>query len=184
MEKTLFMLCVLLFSASVQAQKLSSDQTTDTYRGINCTEVNITTPQEELEISVALSFMHLFQFDLKTWSLNFTTKSELPHKFPKDSRLLIKLQDDSLLELKCMVESDSFKNYKVGRRAVNMLIYQMTEDNVKALLKGVKKLRFETMIKNIDIELSTDIMGEAIRSSYNIIQEAIKTKPKEFTDDF
>ncbi len=60
----------------------------------------------------------------------------------------------------------------------------MTEDNVKALLKGVKKLRFETMIKNIDIELSTDIMGEAIRSSYNIIQEVIKTKPKEFTDDF
>lgn len=184
MKKTLLILFVLLSSISVQAQKLSNDKTTDTYRGINCTEVNITTPQEELELSLALSFMHLFQFELKTWSLNFTAKSELPNKFLKDSRLLIKLQDDSLLELKCMVESDSYKNFKVERRAVNMLIYQMTEDNVKALLKGVKKLRFETSIKNIDIELSTDIMGEVIRNSYNIIQEAIKTKPKEFTDDF
>lgn len=184
MRKILFILLGVFYVMSSQAQKLFSDNTNEQFRAIKCTEINLTNTNEELGLSVSLSYMHLFNYDLKTWSLEFITTSKLPKKFSKDSRLLIKLQDNSLIELKLFVESNSYEGFEVGKIARNILLYNIKEDDVKALFKGIKKLRFETTIKNIDIELDSEISGDAIRNSYNIIQETINTKPKGFADDF
>lgn len=182
--KSYLAVIAVMLCGSVFAQDLYFDKNDEKFRMINCTKVNITSPQEELELYVSLSYSHSYEYDFTFWNLGFTVKSELPKKFAKDSRLLIKLLDDSLIELKILTETDSYLGFEVGRRASCEVVYRIKEDDILALTKGVKKLRFETTLRNIDIELNEDVMGEVIRKSYKIIQEALSIKPKGFTEDF
>lgn len=116
-------------------------------------------------------------------------EADTPLSIKKDSPVLIKFGDDSVLQTKNLFHDED----KVG--VLHTLTYStfytydvyayipITEELINGLKKGFKKIRFEVNDNIYDVEPKKDNVSEFILEEYELIKNAIQTK-RTFTDDF
>lgn len=111
-------------------------------------------------------------------------------RIDKDSPCLIKLGDDSVLELSCNSSVDDIgtirSNYVSPGTYTEYIVhpmYQIKEEQLALFSKGIKKMRIEVSGNICDIILKKDNVSTFILDEYALIKDALKTK-KSFYDGF
>lgn len=116
-------------------------------------------------------------------------EADTPLTIKKDSPVLVKFGDDSVLQTKNLFHDED----KVG--FLHTLTYStfytydiyayipITDELLEGLQKGFKKIRFEVNDNIYDIEPKKDNVSDFILEEYKLIKDAIQTK-RSFTDDF
>lgn len=126
--------------------------------------------------------------DEVTYSIVLRTNANAPISVPKGGRLLIKLKDDSVMELRTLIEYSD----KIGEVVTGAIVhtnysvspsFTVTPKQIDSISKGVKKIRLETSLDPIDKEFKKDKMGRIIKEEYDLIQKALQ-KDKSFSDGF
>lgn len=188
MKKTTFLLAVLLVALNTFAQKIESDNTKDGERTIICSHENVRSIKDKIVFSVALclnqnkSGENYYNLSLKTTSLS-------PITVPKGGKLLMKLLDDSIIELSTIMEYDGTVR---DVHNVNGYVYSdytifpsflLTTEQIEQICKGVKKIRLETSTGAVDKDFKKDKIGGIISIEYDLIKSAL-LKEKSFSDDF
>lgn len=107
----------------------------------------------------------------------------------KDSPVLIKFGDDSVLQTKNLFYDEDLVGEPHVLTYSTFYTYDIyayipvTEELLAGLQKGFKKIRFEVNGDIYDVEPKKDNVSEFILEEYKLIKEAIQTK-RSFTDDF
>lgn len=126
--------------------------------------------------------------DEVTYSIVLRTNANSPISVPKGGRLLIKLEDDSVIELRTLIEYSD----KIGEVVTGAIVHTnysvspsfvVTPKQINKISEGVKKIRLETSLDPIDKVFKKDKMGRIIKEEYALIQEALQ-KDKSFSDGF
>ena len=98
------------------------------------------------------------------------------------SRLLLKMENDSIMELRSMLHSFTID------RSFTYTIYSVSEEQLQELMNNnVVKIRVETESGNKDSKVYGKMFSKTIAKDYKLIEETLlKEVPKEktFYDDF
>lgn len=191
MKKITFLLVVLFVTLNGYAQKIESDKFDDKgYRYIYCSLESIRSMMDKYVFFVSLNAVQS-KNDTEdiTYDIFLRTNANVPLTVPKGGRLLIKLQNDSVIELKTDIEFSD----KIGKvQHSNSLVYTnysitpiftVSTDQIEKISMGVKKIRLETSLDPIDKEFKKDKMGKILSTEYDLIKSAL-LKEKSFSDDF
>ena len=112
-----------------------------------------------------------------------------PITVPKGGKLLIKLMDDSIIELSTIME---YAGTVRDVHNINGYVYSdytifpsfpLSTEQIDQISKGVKKIRLETTLDVVDKEFKKDKIGQIISVEYDLIKSALSQK-KSFSDDF
>lgn len=123
------------------------------------------------------------------YNLSLKTTSMIPITVPKGGKLLVKLMDDSAIELSTLMEYAGtvrdvhningyiFSDYTI------FPAFPLTIEEIDKISKGVKKIRLEITGDAADKEFKKDKIGEIISAEYALIQSAL-SKEKTFSEGF
>ena len=186
----LLILAVSLFNNSF-SQKIVVDKVNEHgERFVFCSEKFVTTLKDMTKISVSLHAAQKSD-DAPLYSIliRILKVDGSPFSMPKGSRFLIKLTDDSVIELKSREECPG--ELKIDRTVNGWVkeIYEatpsfdITKEQLLKVFSGVKKVRFETSLDNIDKEFDKDKIGVLLKKEFDLINEAL-SKEKDFSSDF
>ena len=187
MKNILLIICFLCGINSF-AQEIEYDKTENGERSIMCKYENIRSMKDKTVFSVALMVeqdkeKNVFYF------LSLKTTSNTPITVDKGGSLLIKLNDDSILELHTMME---YAGTVGDVHNINGFVYSdytihpafaINEEQIKQMFDGVKKIRLVTTTDYRDKEFKKDKIGVAIKAQYELIQEKLK-ETTSITDGF
>lgn len=142
---------------------------------------------DKIVLSCALSY---FEFQDES-SLNLVTKlvSNYPIEIKEGSRMLLKLFDDSTIELKTLNnDKKDIPEMNVGIivsyvYTVNALFDITKEQLYNIITKGVKKIRIETYPDYYDNTFKKDRLGKQLGTRLALLEKAISS-PKKFDDNF
>ena len=168
-----------LVAMCANAQEINLDKTDENTRLIMCASESMRSFSDKVVFECALSRTEIYK--RVEWQLSLTIKQLYPITINKGSRLLIKMNDDSVIELKTINEqSDEIGNSQVvGSSVISQYtvfpIYSVTEEQIAQISQGVKKIRVETSLEPIDKEFKKDKMGKIIEGQYKVISERAKT---------
>lgn len=177
--KKLFLCMFAMVAMCANAQEISLDKSDENTRLIMCASESMRSFSDKVIFECSLSRSELF--NKVTWQISLTIKQLYPITINKDSRLLIKLKDDSIIELtSANDQSDEIGNSQlVGTSVITQYtifpIYRVTEEQIAQISQGVKKIRVETSLDPIDKEFKKDKMGKIIEGQYKLIGERAKT---------
>lgn len=128
--------------------------------------------------------------DAPTYNIVFSLNSvDDPLTVNKDSPIMIKLGDDSIINLKSLYESrdivgnmhqltySSYKTYYIN------VFASIDEETIYQLKKGFKKIRFEVNSNIYDVIQDKDNISQFIIDSYNLVKNKLITK-RDFKDNF
>lgn len=191
MKKIVILLFALSSVLNIFAQKIESDKFDDKgYRYIYCSLESIRSMMDKYVFFVSLNAIQSgSDTEDIIYDIFLRTNANAPLTVPKGGRLLIKLQNDSIIELKTDIEFSD----KIGKvQHSNSLVYTnysitpiftVTTDQIEKISMGVKKIRLETTLEPIDKEFRKDKMGKILSAEYDLIKSALSQK-KSFSDDF
>mgnify|MGYP000351595801 CR=1 FL=1 len=191
MKKIVILLFALSSALNIFAQKIESDKFDDKgYRYIYCSLESIRSMMDKYVFFVSLNAIQSgSDTEDIIYDIFLRTNANAPLTVPKGGRLLIKLQNDSIIELKTDIEFSD----KIGKvQHSNSLVYTnysitpiftVTTDQIEKISMGVKKIRLETTLEPIDKEFRKDKMGKILSAEYDLIKSALSQK-KSFSDDF
>lgn len=180
-----FVMCHLV---SVFGQKIVYDKAKSNGERIIMTDEfvcrNLT---DQVVLSCALSYFNLQGMT----SINLVTNISADHplEIKEGSRMLIKLFDDSVIEL------TTFNNVETQRQKVYAgyiityihtmnIFFSITKEQLNNIItKGVKKIRIETYPDYYDNVFNKDKMGKQLDKRLQILEQAISS-PKKFDDGF
>ena len=103
--------------------------------------------------------------------------------------LLLKNIDDEVITLKAYdnfyaspeeiqpVDDNVYDSY------YNISLYQITEENIKKISKGIKKIRQETTDGLLDEVIEDETIGAKLKQEFDLMEETFKT-PKSIYSDF
>lgn len=122
--------------------------------------------------------------DQTAWSLAILLQETAPLKIPKGGGLLLKLSDETVIQLKQTLSEDATEDrvgkYQPATRSYIYSIngiYDITLQELNEIAqKGVKKIRVETAVGFIDVEYKRDKIGSIIKECYLAITNALKRK--------
>ena len=183
MKRILLLVLLCAICSIGYAQKIVSDEVDgDGMRIITCEEISVN-PTFKLGLTSfrykSMGGLRLMVFSFKT--SDFTVR--------KDMKLLLKTINDEIITLEsCETFSalrDRIKtddgNVIVGY--VNVSLYTMTEETIKKISKGIKKIRQETTDGLIDVEIDDVTIGSMLKQDFDLMEQAFKT-PKSIYSDF
>ena len=170
------------------AQEIEYDKTENGERSIMCKYENVRSMKDKTVFSVALMAeqdkeKNIFYF------LSLKTTSNTPITVEKGGILLIKLNDDSVLELHTQMEYagtvrdiHNINGFVYSDYTINPA-FQISKEQVSQISEGVKKIRLVTTTDYRDKEFKKDKIGAAIKAQYELIQEKLK-ETTSITDGF
>ena len=188
MKKTVILLFVLSSALNTFAQKIESDKTVNGERTIICSHENVRSMKDKVVFSVALC-LNQSQNGGENYNISLKTTSLSPITVPKGGKLLIKLMDDSIIELSTIME---YAGTVRDVHNINGYVYSdytifpaflLTIEQIDQIRKGVKKIRLETTTGAVDKDFKKDKIGKVIAVEYDLIKSALSQK-KSFSDDF
>lgn len=107
-----------------------------------------------------------------------------------NSKLLLKLNDDSVIELGTSAEYsntglDDFLYQLKTKFTVYSIVafYSLSERQLKQMMSGVKKIRVESSIGILDKEFKKDQIGKVLQKEYILINKALE-RDDDIYDDF
>lgn len=188
MKKFLFLLFALSATLGVNAQKIIGDNTKDGLRYIGTDAQVCRNFKDKLVLSASLSASVFKGKTTFNFVPNLTYTS--PCETPKNGKLLIKLFDDSVIELttaagdKQTVRDVHNINGMVYSDYTMRPLYEITEDQLQQIIsKGVKKIRIETSPIIYDNEFKKDKIGKALGDRYELLKQALSATHS-FSDGF
>lgn len=188
MKKILLFTTIISLSSSVFAQKIELDKIDNGERTIMCSHENVRSMKDKVVFSVALG-ANQNKSGETIYNLSLKTTASSPITVPKSGKLLIKLMDDSIIELSTLMEYAGtvrdvhningyvFSDYTIYPAFI------LTTEQIEVIKNGVKKIRLETTTGNIDKDFKKDKIGPIISAEYKLLNEALATK-KSFSEDF
>ncbi|MFP5142593.1 hypothetical protein ACJEEV_14390 [Bacteroides xylanisolvens] len=188
MKKTVILLFVLSSALNTFAQKIESDKTVNGERTIICSHENVRSMKDKVVFSVALC-LNQSQNGGENYNISLKATSLSPITVPKGGKLLIKLMDDSIIELSTIME---YAGTVRDVHNINGYVYSdytifpaflLTIEQIDQICKGVKKIRLETTTGAVDKDFKKDKIGQVIAVEYDLIKSALSQK-KSFSDDF
>ncbi|WP_321479724.1 hypothetical protein [uncultured Bacteroides sp.] len=187
MKKILFAFMVLS-SMNTFAQKIELDKVEKGERFIICSLENVRSMSDKVVFKVGLS-VGQNKTGNTLYSILLNATAATPLTVPKNGKLLIKLMDDSTLELNTSIEySDKIgKVNNVGGYVYTAYTitpsFNVTPEQIDKIKQGVKKIRLETSLEPIDKNFKKDKIGKVIEKEYSLIKNAL-SKKKSFSDGF
>lgn len=180
------------------AQSLAGDHMYgDTLRVFTTSDVICRSFTDRMVLSVSLS-RSLIKDGNSFYMINFEVNQMGQCYIPTDGRVLIKTEDDSVIELHSVTSSNSkawtynggtYTRYnRIGNTIYshsgntgvtsNRVIghYVVSEEDLQKMFNGVKKVKMEINPKNYEKTFSKDKVGKALLAEYNIL------KGKEFRE--
>lgn len=180
MNKIIAFIMLVMCLSNVSAQEITVDKVEQNgVRFIFCSEINPNKMFDKVKI-----FPFLGAFKTKEgeeiYSLMIRIPSSVPISMNKDAMLLLKTGKDEVIQLHSENECED----KIGRylEAFKRLEYEITptyvisEEDLAKFKDGIKKIRFETVLKVYDKEFKSDKMGSAILYEYDLIKKAFEKK--------
>lgn len=191
MKKIILLVCALMLgSVYSYSQSIDSDKTDENGdRRIYCSLEKICGMMDKYMTFVSINAHQKGDNkDYIMYTITLRINATSPLAVPKGGRLLIKLMDDSVMELKTEMEYSD----KVGEVRTGSIVYTaysifpsfvVTPEQISMISNGVKKIRLETTLDPIDKEYKKDKMGKIIKAEYALINQAL-SQAKSFSDDF
>ena len=162
MKKLIFIYSLLVLNClSSFSQDIEYDKTQNGERSIMCKYEIVRSMKDKTVFSVALSAEQNTEKDL-SYFFSLKTTSNTPITVPQGGRLLLKLDDDSIIELKTLtkyagtvrdvhnINGYVFSDYTIFPS------FPINEVQINKLAKGVKKIRLETTDGYRDTEIKKD----------------------------
>lgn len=177
--KKIVLLMFALVAMCANAQEINLDKKDENGRLIMCKQESMRSFSDKVLFDCALSRSQIY--DEVYWQISLVVKQLYSISIPKGSRLLIKLKDDSIIELKSIndVEDRIGDAQVIGSSVISQYTvfptYSVTEEQIAQISQGVKKIRVETSLQPIDKEFKKDKMGKIIEGQYKVISERAKT---------
>lgn len=182
------MAIALMCTTNIFAQKIDLDKVENGERTIMCSHENVRSMKDKVVFSVALC-ANQNKAGTVFYNLSLKTAALSPITVPKGGKLLVRLMDDSVIELSTLMEYagtvrdvHNINGYVFSDYTI-FPAFLLTVEQVNQIRKGVKKIRLETTMEAVDKEFKKDKIGAIISTEYNLIQEAISQK-KNFNDNF
>lgn len=190
MKRVLFFALMLFILNNILAQKIVVDKTENGIRHISCSDVNLKGFRDKIGLSVCLNATSKENTTL--YALSTSLVSNYPISSPEEARILIKLKNDDVIELKAekpcedrvgntmIIANTPYKIYKIHP------LFNISKDQIENLSNGVKKVRIELNgTENYEKEFSKDKIGKQMVKEYNLINNALlNNKRKTFSTDF
>lgn len=186
--KKILLFLILLSSISVNAQKVVTDEvTSDGIRAILGESVYVTGMSDKVKLEVALHFyadsVH------SSYLLNLRAVSSKPYIISKGMKLLLKDIDGNVVELEAINDADASVsevhniNGFVYSDYSKTASYEIPEETIRQLGKGVLKLRQEHSTGKFEKEWKKDKMGSVLKKELAEIKHKASLK-KDFHSDF
>ena len=103
----------------------------------------------------------------------------------EDSRLLLKMRDGSIIELKCRAHSTTMR---LGLAAITFAEYLVSEEQLQEIMNNnVVKIRVETEFSNNDSKVYGKMFSKTIAKDYKLIEDTLTKevlKEETFYDNF
>lgn len=179
---------LLLHSISTFAQKIDLDKVENGERTIMCSHENVRSMKDKVVFSVSLN-AEQNKAGVIYYNLSLKTTAMTPITVPKGGKLLVKLMDDSVIELLTLME---YAGIVRDVHNVNGYVFSdytifptflVTSEQIEQICNGVKKIRLETKIEPVDKEFKKDKIGAIVSVEYALLKNAFSQK-KSFNDDF
>lgn len=180
-----FVMCHLV---SVFGQKIIHDRIENDGRRLIVTDEfvcrNLT---DKVVLSCALSYSE-FQ-EISSFNLVANISADHPLEIKEGSRMLIKLFDDSVIELTTFSSSETHRRKVYAGYIITYIhtmdaFFEITKEQLHNIItKGVKKIRIETFPDYYDNVFKKDKLGKQLDKRFQMLEQAISS-PKEFDDDF
>lgn len=188
MKKIFLLILLCIICSTVNAQKVISDEvTSDGIRAIICESVFVTGMSDKVKLEVAL---HYYADSIhSSYLLNLRAISSSPYKISKGMKLLLKDVDGNVVELEAINDADASVSevhningfvYSDYSKAAS---YEISEETVRQLGKGVLKLRQEHSTGMFEKEWKKDKMGSILKKELAEIRHKASIK-KDFHSDF
>lgn len=174
MKKLFLSTALCLTSLLAFAQEIEYDKSADGERSIMCKYESVRSMKDKTVFSVALSAEQNKE-NITSYFLSLKTTSGTPITVPEGGKLLIKLKDDSVIELKTLME---YAGTVREVHNVNGFVFHdytifpsfpINDTQIKQISGGVKKIRLETVDGNRDKEFKKDKIGTVIKEQYALI---------------
>lgn len=189
--KKLVLFLLLIFPLVSNAQTIELDKVDEHGdRYIYCSFENLRSFSDKYIFSISLNASHPKDSPEKVfYDIFLRTGANVPLAVPNGGRLLIKLKDDSIIELKTNTDfSDKIGKVQNAGTLVYTYysitpIFSVTPEQIEQISKGVKKIRLETTTDPIDKEFKKDKIGKTIKVEYELLKQALQQN-KSFSDGF
>lgn len=189
MKKFLLVIALAALAFGAKAQKIELDKVeSDGSRFIFCSLESIRSMSDKVVFLVSLNAAQT-KDGITLFDIMLEANASKPISVPKSGKLLIKLTDDSVIELQTKIEyTDKIGSVKnaSGYVYTNYTIapsFELTTAQIERICKGVKKIRLETSLEPIDKEFKKDKIGAIVSAEYELLKKALADK-KGFSDGF
>lgn len=188
MKKPLLLIICFLYGITSFAQEIAYDKIENGERSIMCVYKKIRSLRDRTVFSVALMAEQDKEKNV-SYFLSLKATSDIPITVKKEGILLIKLNDDSVLELHTQMEYagtvrdiHNINGFVYSDYTINPA-FQISKEQISQISEGVKKIRLVTTTDYRDKEFKKDKIGAAIKAQYELIQEKLK-ETTSITDGF
>lgn len=191
MKKLALFLSIIaaLHGSSAFSQEIEYDKTQNGERSIMCKYENVRSMKDKTVFSVALQVEENSKGEL-SYFLSLKTTSNTPITVPEGGILLLKLEDDSIIELKTLMkyagtvrDVHNINGYVFSDYTI-FPSFPINEVQISKLSKGVKKIRIETIDGYRDKDFKKDKIGIAIKGQYDLLQNQLKKASNDIRDGF
>lgn len=192
MKKIVLLLLVIIPTIAFCAEpKIEFDKIdSDSSRMIGCNEIWVNKWTDKVSTGLSISCIQID--DSITYRLSIKIIALTPLAIEPESVLLLRFGNDSIAQLNTSIEySDKIGEYSSLLKMREYTIYptyDISEELIKTIAKyGIKKIRIETNLENIDRELSNKKTKETAKflgGEYTLIQEALETKGNDIMEGF
>jgi hypothetical protein len=191
LQKYMLLIALLVNSITGMAQVISYDKTRDGIRLVATEETVCRSMTDRLVLAVSLVACVDEEKNDTTYSLITHITGSTPLEVSKNAPMLIKLMDDTVIELKAELGDKEMvrdiivvNNFVTHSYDINPY-FAVTPEQLKAIIKtGVKKIRIDVSPEMYDKEFKKDKVGSVLRMKWAALKETLKKKGSTTGDSF
>lgn len=184
MKKVLLLALLALSTIGASAQKVIMDKVeSDGSRHI---QTKYTTIYTKLTTAGAVSLYCIAKESDTIFGISLLLNEQKP-EIDEGRKLLVKLGDESVITLENVrkigpLDYETRRVYNSVEYIVYPLYYASKDDVLQMINKGVTKLRIETDIENLDRNIKSSKMSDALRNGLSNIEKALSVKKDLYSD--
>ena len=184
MKRVLFLMLIALVAIGGNAkEKIKIDKMKDGYRIIQTERTAHVFPFTKTMTDAAISLDLWKLSDWENYSICVYLFTDV--NIDEGASLLLKLENDEVIELKAKSHSETIKNWVFTvLQTITFTDYSITEDQIQKVIENnVVKVRVETSIDYFDGKVYGTKFSKTIANDYKLIKKALEKEISVY-DDF